>query len=113
MHDSGGNLDISIITAHNGIYETKATSGDTHLGGEDLNNKLLEHVLNIASKKGFTLDDNRRAIMRLYLQCELAKIQLSSETAVLKGKDDTAINKILGGNQCSFVGARERLPNVD
>ncbi|CAJ0920348.1 unnamed protein product, partial [Mesorhabditis belari] len=114
----GGTLDVSIITAHNGTFETKATSGDTHLGGEDLNNKLLEHVLSIASKKGFILDGNKRAVMRLYLQCELAKIQLSSETkaeinvpSLVLGKDfKVSISRAKFENICEEIFERALQP---
>uniref|UniRef100_A0A8I7BHL6 Heat shock cognate 70 kDa protein n=1 Tax=Hordeum vulgare subsp. vulgare TaxID=112509 RepID=A0A8I7BHL6_HORVV len=75
----GGTLDISIIHIDNGTFTVKATSGDTHLGGVDLNNKMVEHfVEEFLKKHKADIRSNRRAMMRLRTACERAKRMLSS-----------------------------------
>merc|ERR1719171_2276162 len=66
----GGTFDVSLLTIEDGIFEVKATAGDTHLGGEDFERK----------NRGKDLTGNNRAIRRLRTQCERAKRTLSSST---------------------------------
>ncbi len=68
-----------------GFFEVKATAGDTHLGGEDFDNKLVEYCVNdFKKKKGIDIRTNPRAMRRLRTQCEKAKRILSSsaQTAI-------------------------------
>ncbi|XBI49130.1 hypothetical protein VPH35_112751 [Triticum aestivum] len=75
----GGTLDISVINIDNGTFNVKATSGDTHLGGEDLNNRMVEHfVQDFLKKHKSDLRSNPKALMRLRTACERAKRMLSS-----------------------------------
>jgi L1 cell adhesion molecule like protein len=75
----GGTLDISVIDIDNDIFTVKATSGDTHLGGEDLNNRMVEHfVQDFLTKHKSDIGNNPRALMRLRTACERAKRMLSS-----------------------------------
>ncbi|KAB2611578.1 heat shock 70 kDa protein-like [Pyrus ussuriensis x Pyrus communis] len=65
----GGTFDVSLLTIEEGIFEVKATAGDTHLGGEDFDNRLVNH---------FDISSNARALRRLRTACERAKRTLSS-----------------------------------
>ena len=75
----GGTFDVSLLTIDEGVFEVKATAGDTHLGGEDFDNKLVEWcAADFQKKKGIDIRKNPRAIRRLRTQCEKAKRILSS-----------------------------------
>ncbi|KAL0490491.1 heat shock 70 kDa protein [Acrasis kona] len=75
----GGTFDVSILTIDNGVFEVKATAGDTHLGGEDFDNRMVEHFCaEFKSKHGKDLHTNTRAVRRLRTACERAKRNLSS-----------------------------------
>jgi len=78
----GGTFDVSILTIDDGIFEVKATSGDTHLGGEDFDNRLVDHCVADFKRKnrGLDISGNNRALRRLRTQCERAKRALSSST---------------------------------
>lgn len=75
----GGTLDVSILTIEEGIFEVKATTSDTHLGGEDFDNIMVKHfVLEFKTKHKKDIRDNPRALRRLKTGCEKAKRTLSS-----------------------------------
>lgn len=77
----GGTFDISILEMQKGVFEVKSTNGDTHLGGEDFDIKLVEHLLNEFKKEtGADLSGDRMAIQRIREAAEKAKIELSSAT---------------------------------
>jgi len=77
----GGTFDVSLLTIDEGIFEVKATSGDTHLGGEDFDNRLVEHfAAEFKRKHRADLRGSPRAMRRLRTACERAKRQLSSQT---------------------------------
>ncbi|KAI8646330.1 hsp71-like protein [Parasitella parasitica] len=75
----GGTFDVSLLTIEDGIFEVKATAGDTHLGGEDFDNRLVDHFMQEFKRK-FKKDisNNARAVRRLRTACERAKRTLSS-----------------------------------
>ncbi|KAF5306438.1 hypothetical protein FQR65_LT07350 [Abscondita terminalis] len=77
----GGTFDVSILIIAGGIFEVKATAGDTHLGGEDIDNRMVRHFAEEFKKK-YKVDvmDNKRALRRLKTSCERAKRVLSSAT---------------------------------
>jgi L1 cell adhesion molecule like protein len=77
----GGTFDVSLLTIEEGIFEVKATAGDTHLGGEDFDNRMVEHFL-ADFKRKFKKDmsQNQRSLRRLRTACERAKRTLSSAT---------------------------------
>merc|ERR1711907_299140 len=77
----GGTFDVSVLTIEEGIFEVKATAGDTHLGGEDFDNRMVDYFLQEFKRK-FKKDitDNNRALRRLRTACERAKRTLSSST---------------------------------
>uniref|UniRef100_A0A3Q2H231 Heat shock protein family A (Hsp70) member 1B n=1 Tax=Equus caballus TaxID=9796 RepID=A0A3Q2H231_HORSE len=77
----GGTFDVSILTIDDGIFEVKATAGDTHLGGEDFDNRLVNHfVEEFKRKHKKDISQNKRAVRRLRTACERAKRTLSSST---------------------------------
>nr|CAH8823444.1 unnamed protein product [Trichobilharzia regenti] len=77
----GGTFDVSILTIEDGIFEVKSTAGDTHLGGEDFDNRLVNHfVQEFKRKHKKDISDNKRAVRRLRTACERAKRTLSSST---------------------------------
>ena len=77
----GGTFDVSLLTIDNGIFEVRATAGDTHLGGEDFDNLLVDHFRNEFKRKNrVEIVDNPKAIRRLKTACERAKRTLSSGT---------------------------------
>ncbi|KZT58706.1 heat shock protein [Calocera cornea HHB12733] len=77
----GGTFDISILEMQKGVFEVKSTNGDTHLGGEDFDILLVEHILGEFKKEtGVDLSGDRMAIQRIREAAEKAKIELSSAT---------------------------------
>ena len=75
----GGTFDVSLLTIEEGIFEVKSTAGDTHLGGEDFDNRLVNHFVNEFKRKHKKdLTSNSRALRRLRTACERAKRTLSS-----------------------------------
>lgn len=78
----GGTFDISILEISNGVFEVKATNGDTFLGGEDFDNTLLQYLVDEFKKnEGIDLSKDRLAVQRLREAAEKAKIELSSTTS--------------------------------
>jgi len=77
----GGTFDVSILTIEDGIFEVKSTNGDTHLGGEDFDNRMVNHFIGEFKRKHKKdISDNKRAVRRLRTACERAKRTLSSST---------------------------------
>jgi heat shock protein 1/8 len=76
----GGTFDVTLLTIDGGIFEVKATAGDTHLGGEDFDNRLVNHFVDEFKRKnrGKDLSVNQRALRRLRTACERAKRTLSA-----------------------------------
>ncbi len=75
----GGTFDITILQLGDGVFEVKSTNGDTHLGGDDFDNILLDHVAEeFKSENGIDLREDPAALQRLRVESERAKIELSS-----------------------------------
>uniref|UniRef100_A0A0D6R5C5 Heat shock protein 70 n=1 Tax=Araucaria cunninghamii TaxID=56994 RepID=A0A0D6R5C5_ARACU len=75
----GGTFDVSLLTIEEGIFEVKATAGDTHLGGEDFDNRLVNHFTQEFRRKyKKDIGNSARALRRLRTACERAKRTLSS-----------------------------------
>ncbi|KAG6665472.1 heat shock 70 kDa protein-like [Carya illinoinensis] len=75
----GGTFDVSLLSIEEGIFEVKATAGDTHLGGEDFDNRLVNHfVAEFNRKHKKDISGSARALRRLRTACERAKRTLSS-----------------------------------
>jgi L1 cell adhesion molecule like protein len=76
-----GTHDLSVLTLDDGVFEVKATAGDTHLGGEDFDNTLVSYCVDEFKKKNkVDISKNARALRRLRTSCEKAKRTLSSAT---------------------------------
>ncbi|XP_059095027.1 heat shock 70 kDa protein cognate 4-like [Tigriopus californicus] len=75
----GGTFDVSILTIEDGIFEVKSTAGDTHLGGEDFDNRMVDHFIKEFQRKHKKdITSNKRAVRRLRTACERAKRTLSA-----------------------------------
>jgi heat shock protein 5 len=91
----GGTFDVSLLTIDNGVFEVVATSGDTHLGGEDFDQRLMEHFIKVFKKSsGEDLTKDKKALQKLRKEVEKAKRALSSTPsvqvrvdAIFNGKD--------------------------
>jgi len=78
----GGTFDVSLLSIDEGVFEVKATAGDTHLGGEDFDNRMVEYFCQEFKKKHKKdMSGNDRALRRLRTACERAKRTLSSQTS--------------------------------
>merc|ERR1712187_514825 len=108
----GGTFDVSLMTIEDGIFEVKATAGDTHLGGEDFDNRIVDFCLQDFKRKnrGKDMGGNHRAIRRLRTQCERAKRTLSSSTQAT-----IEIDSLFDGidYSCSLSRARFEELNMD
>jgi len=82
----GGTFDVSVLAIEDGIFEVKSTAGDTHLGGEDFDNRLVNHFIqDFKRKHKKDISQNKRSLRRLRTACERAKRTLStSATANLE-----------------------------
>merc|ERR1712003_107093 len=77
----GGTFDVSVLSIEDGIFEVKSTAGDTHLGGEDFDNRMVNHFIQEFKRKNKKdISGNKRAVRRLRTACERAKRTLSSST---------------------------------
>ena len=83
VHDmGGGTFDVSLLTIEDGVFAVKATAGDTHLGGEDFDNRIVDFCLQDFKRqnRGKDVMGSHRVIRRLMNQCECAKRTPSSST---------------------------------
>ena len=77
----GGTFDVSLLNIDSGIFEVKATAGDTHLGGEDFDTRLVNHfIAEFKRKNKKDISTNKKSLRRLRTACERAKRTLSSST---------------------------------
>ena len=77
----GGTFDVSLLAIEDGVFEVKATAGDTHLGGEDFDNRIIDHLMNELRRKHKITELNSKATRRLKTAAERAKRTLSSSTS--------------------------------
>ncbi|CAM8952284.1 unnamed protein product [Rhodiola kirilowii] len=105
----GGSVDVSLVTIEEGIFEVKATAGDTHLGGDDFDTKLVDHfVQKIKRKHKKDITENRRALTKLRTSCEKAKRILSSTA-----KATIEIYSLYDGNDFSLNITRDRFEELN
>merc|ERR1712188_342434 len=108
----GGTFDVSLLTIEDGIFEVKATAGDTHLGGEDFDNRIVDFCMQDFKRKnrGKDLAGNPRSLRRLRTACERAKRTLSSSTQAT-----IEIDSLFDGidYSCSLSRARFEELNMD
>eukprot|EP00177_Eucheuma_denticulatum_P005506 GFKZ01010010.1.p1 GENE.GFKZ01010010.1~~GFKZ01010010.1.p1 ORF type:complete len:642 (-),score=155.80 GFKZ01010010.1:243-2168(-) len=91
----GGTFDVTLLTIDKGVFEVLATNGDTHLGGEDFDQRLMEYFVNLWKRKhNADMSKDKRALGKLRREVEKAKRELSSKTqvrveieALFEGKD--------------------------
>ena len=100
----GGTHDVSLLTVEGGFFEVKATAGDTHLGGEDFDNILVNYVLSEYKKK-FKKDasTNKKSLMKIKKACEVAKRTLSSTNST-----NMEIESIYDGDDFSLIMTRAK-----
>jgi L1 cell adhesion molecule like protein len=93
----GGTFDVSLLTLEDGVFEVKATAGDTHLGGEDFDQTMVQHFVEEFKRKyKKDMSKNPRALRRLRTACERAKRALSSSTQAT-----VEIDSLFEGKRCS------------
>ena len=104
----GGTFDVSLLTIDDGIFEVKATAGDTHLGGEDFDNRVVDFCMQDFKRKNRKdLAGNQRALRRLRTQCERAKRTLSSSTQAT-----IEVDSLMDGIDYSCVLSRARFEEL-
>ena len=105
----GGTFDVSILTIDDGIFEVKATAGNTHLGGEDFDNRMVDYFVDEMKKKlRIDIKDNSRALRRLRTACERAKRTLSTSTQAF-----IEIDTIADGKDFSSTITRARFEDLN
>jgi len=105
----GGTFDVSILTIDNGIFEVIATNGDTHLGGEDFDQRTMEYLLKQFQKKsGLDAHSDKKAIQKLRREVERAKKILSSQT-----QTRIEIEAFHGGQDFSETLSRSRFEELN
>merc|ERR1711937_1104166 len=76
----GGTFDVTLLTIDNGVFEVLATSGDTHLGGEDFDQRVMQYFIKMMKKKSnIDITGNKRALQKLRKEVERVKRALSSQ----------------------------------
>jgi len=104
----GGTFDVSLLTIEDGVFEVKATAGDTHLGGSDFDHLITEHLSKEFTKKhNIDISNNKRAIRRLRTAAEAAKRALSSGT-----KATIELDSLSEGIDFSSVLTRAKFENL-
>lgn len=104
----GGTHDLSILTLDDGVFEVKATAGDTHLGGEDFDNLLVDHcVQEFKRKTKLDVSTNPRALRRLRTACERAKRVLSSST-----QTSIEVDSLMEGNDFTTMMTRAKFEQL-
>jgi L1 cell adhesion molecule like protein len=105
----GGTFDVSLLSITGGVFTVKATAGDTHLGGEDFDNALLEHFKNEFKRKTkLDIDGDARALRRLRSACERAKRTLSSVT-----QTTVEVDSLFQGTDFSSSISRARFEEIN
>lgn len=105
----GGTFDVSLLTIDEGIFEVKSTAGDTHLGGEDFDNRLVEYFAQEFSRKHKKdISDKPRPLRRLRTACEKAKRTLSNTT-----QTSIEIDSLFDGIDACFPITRARFEEMN
>src|SRR5260221_879867 len=93
----GGTFDVSLLSIDDGVFEVLATAGDTHLGGEDFDNHVIDHFIKLYKQKtGTDVSGNQHALGKLKREVEKAKRTLSSQMSM-----KLEIESFEGGNDLS------------
>jgi len=103
-----GTHDVSILTIDDGVFEVKSTGGDTHLGGSDIDQRIVEHLLQeYKQKHKENLSENKRAVRRLITAAEKAKRALSSAAST-----SIEIDSLSNGNDFNTTLTRAKFENL-
>ena len=104
----GGTFDVTVMSIEDGIFEVKSTAGDTHLGGEDFDRRLMEHFMqDFKRKHKKDISGNKKALRRLQTACETAKKTLSSSTTAT-----IEIDSLFEGIDYNSVISRARFEDI-
>ena len=105
----GGTFDVSLLSVEDSFFEVLATSGDTHLGGEDFDNRVVEHFAEVFQRKtGKNIRNNHRAMAKLKRECEKAKRVLSTEHQA-----KIEIENIIEGESINEILTRARFDEIN
>lgn len=106
----GGTFDVTLLSIDDGVFEVKATAGDTHLGGEDFDSRLVDHCLRNfeRSNPGSDVRQNKKAVRRLRTQCERAKRTLSSANQAT-----IEVDSLSEGNDFSLTITRAKFEELN
>lgn len=105
----GGTFDVSLLSIEGGVYTVKATAGDTHLGGQDFDNNLLDFFkADFKKKTGIDISDDARALRRLRTAAERAKRALSSASQTV-----AEVDSLSDGNDFSMTITRARFEDIN
>uniref|UniRef100_A0A8C7YNB1 Endoplasmic reticulum chaperone BIP n=1 Tax=Oryzias sinensis TaxID=183150 RepID=A0A8C7YNB1_9TELE len=116
----GGTFDVSLLTIDNGVFEVVATNGDTHLGGEDFDQRVMEHFIKLYKKKtGKDVRKDNRAVQKLRREVEKAKrfeelnmdLFRSTMKPVQKVLEDSDLKKS-EIDEIVLVGGSTRIPKI-
>ena len=103
-----GNLSISLLSLEDGLYEVMAIIGNTHLGGEDFDNRLIEYCAEEFKRKtGIDIKSNPKALSRVRTSCERAKITLSTATQAI-----VDIDALMDGKDLNIVITRSKFKDL-
>ncbi|KAK6121305.1 hypothetical protein DH2020_044956 [Rehmannia glutinosa] len=106
----GGTFDVGVLTIDNGVFEVLATSGDTHLGGEDFDHRVMNYFVKLIKKKyNKDISHDKRALGKLRKECERAKRALSSQRS--RALEDANLKKS-DIHEIVLVGGSTRIPKV-
>ena len=104
----GGTFDVSLLTLEDGLFEVKATNGNTHLGGEDFDNRLVEYCAGeFRRKTGVDIKSNPKALRRVRASCEKAKRALSAATQAT-----VDIDALMDGEDLNVVITRSKFEDL-
>jgi heat shock protein 5 len=104
----GGNFDFSLLSIDDGVFEVLATAGDTHLGGEDFDNHVIDYLVKLYKKTGTDVSKNVRAMGKLKREVERAKRTLSSQQSTR-----IEIESFEDGNDFSETLTRAKFEELD
>ncbi|BFZ20145.1 hypothetical protein BsWGS_23184 [Bradybaena similaris] len=104
----GGTFDVSLVEINNGVFRVKATNGDTHLGGEDFDRRVVDYYVTLYEKKGKDFKNNHRAMQRLCREVEKGKRILSSASQVR-----LEIDSFFGGEDFSELLTRAKFEELN
>jgi molecular chaperone DnaK (HSP70) len=106
----GGTFDVTLLSIDNGVFELLETAGNTHLGGEDFDQRLMEYCIQQFKRQndGLDISGDKRAVQRLRRQCELAKTTMSTQTSATIDCDALA-----GGKDFSTTISRAKFEELN